>query len=150
MSGPEVLSAEVYWALDVMEKGKGDLFHLMFPDSNIAAKFTCGEDKAVYLTTFGIATHFSSLLLSKVKCASDDVLLFDESLNRPLQSKQLDVHIRFWDGDHVSTRFFDSFTFSAMHVLMTSTDHYAPTATLLGFMAYCSYQWIIECKLEAV
>lgn len=95
MSGPEVLSAEVYWALDVIEKhgsfnsctGKSELFRLMFPDSPIASKFTCGDDKAAYLTTFGIAPHFSSLLLSKVKSSSDYVLLFDESLNRPLQSK---------------------------------------------------------------
>ncbi len=60
-------------------------FFILFPDSSIASKFTCGEDKAAYLT-FGIAPHFSSLLLSKVKSASDYVLLFDESVNRPLQS----------------------------------------------------------------
>lgn len=116
MVGSEVLSAEVFWVLDVMEKhgsfnscsGKGDLFRLMFPDSNIASKFSCGDDKAAYLTTFGIAPHFSSLLLSKAKSATDYVLLFDESLNRPLQAKQLDVHVRFWDGEFVMSRYLDS------------------------------------------
>lgn len=87
---------------------KNDLFRLMFPDSVIASKFSCGNDKAVYLTTFGIAPHFSSLLLAKVKSATDYILLFDESLNRPLQAKQLDVHVRFWDGDFVMSRYLDS------------------------------------------
>ncbi|CAK6975946.1 G2/M phase-specific E3 ubiquitin-protein ligase-like, partial [Scomber scombrus] len=58
VSGPEVLSAEVYWALDVIEKhgffnsctGKSELLRLMFPGSPIASKFTCGDDKAAYLT----------------------------------------------------------------------------------------------------
>lgn len=72
------------------------------------------SDKAAYLTNFGIAPHFLPLLLSKVKSVRDYVLPFDESLNRPLQSKHLDVHIRFWDGDCVSTRFFDSH--SLVHV----------------------------------
>ncbi|KAJ8361952.1 hypothetical protein AAFF_G00409220 [Aldrovandia affinis] len=56
VSGTEVPSAEVYWQLDVMEKhnyfnscpGKGDLFRLRFPDSTIASKFTCWDDKAAY------------------------------------------------------------------------------------------------------
>ena len=50
------------------------------------------------------------------------VLLFEESLNRPLQFKQLYVHIRFWDGDCVSTRFFDSHCFG--HVC--AIDLYEP------------------------
>ena len=37
----------------------------MFPDSDIAKKFTCGEKKASYLTCFGIAAHFKNLLKDK-------------------------------------------------------------------------------------
>ena len=37
----------------------------MFPDSDIAATFQCGESKAKYMTTFGISPHFKTLL-SKV------------------------------------------------------------------------------------
>ncbi|KAJ8358180.1 hypothetical protein AAFF_G00028020 [Aldrovandia affinis] len=89
VSGREVLSAEVYWQLDVIEN---------VMDSTIASKFTYGDDKPAYLTTFGIAPHFSCLLL-KVRSAYHYMLLFDESLNRPLQSKLSDVHLRNWDGD---------------------------------------------------
>ena len=70
----------------------------MFPDSTVASRFSCGEKKCAYLSTFGISPYFQSLLLSKVKSANESVLLFDESLNSNLQSKQLDIHISFWKG----------------------------------------------------
>lgn len=108
-NGKEVLSAEIYWALHVTDKHYsfkscdtvGDLFRNMFPDSAVASRFSCGEKKCAYLSTFGIRPYFQSLLLSKVKSANEYVLLFDESLNANLQSKQLDIHIRFWGGSHV-------------------------------------------------
>ena len=115
-NGKEVLSAEIYWALHVTDKHYsfkscdtvGDLFRNMFPDSAVASRFSCGEKKCAYLSTFGIRPYFQSLLLSKVKSANEYVLLFDESLNANLQSKQLDIHIRFWEGSHVSSRFYTS------------------------------------------
>ena len=61
----------------------------MFPDSDIAKHFACGERKAAYLSTFGIAPHFLSLLKGKVRDQSEYVLLFDESLNSEMQSKQM-------------------------------------------------------------
>lgn len=85
----------------------GDLFCRMFPDSAIAKSFQCGEKKAAYLSNFGIAPHFLSLLTDRVKSLKDGyVLLFDESLNNKNQKKQLDAHVRFWDADSVSTRYF--------------------------------------------
>ena len=85
----------------------GDLFCKMFPDSNIAKHFQCGGKKASYLTNFGIAPHFLSLLTDRVKDLKDGyVLLFDESLNNKNQKKQLDAHLRFWDADNVSSRYF--------------------------------------------
>ena len=81
----------------------GDLFRNMFPDSTVASRFSCGEKKCAYLSKFGISPYFQSLLLSKVKSANESVLLFDESLNSNLQSKQLDKHIRFWKGSQVSS-----------------------------------------------
>ena len=74
----------------------------MLPDSTVAS---CSEKKCAYLSTFGIRPYFQSLLLSKVKSANEYVLLFDESLNSNLQIKQLDIHIRFWEGSQVSSRF---------------------------------------------
>ena len=58
----------------------------MFPDDAIAKHFACGERKAAYLSTFGIAPHFLSLLKGKVRDQSEYVLLFDESLNSEMQS----------------------------------------------------------------
>ena len=80
----------------------------MFPDSAIASKFACGERKCSYLTTFGIAPHFSSMLAAKVRATGEYVVLFDESLNHDLQAKQMDVHVRLWDAGRVSTRYFTS------------------------------------------
>ena len=55
----DVLSAEIYWALNTAEKHysfksseqTGKLFQAMFPDSAIAKKFACGDRKCNYLTT---------------------------------------------------------------------------------------------------
>ena len=112
----DTLAAEIWWALKVNSshysyKSCEDISFLvqqMFPDSNIAKKFTCGEKKASYLTCFGIAPHFKSLLKEKVKSADGYVLLFDESLNHELQKKQMDFHVRMWNHDKVETRYFAS------------------------------------------
>lgn len=83
----------------------GDIFKAMFPDSDIAKQFTCGERKVAYLTTFGIAPHFSSLMKAKAKKESGFVLLFDESLNREMKKCQLDMHVRFWNDNQVNSRY---------------------------------------------
>lgn len=69
-TGNAVLTAEIYWALTVVEKhysfksseDTSTLFKKMFPDSSIASKFACGEKKCSYLTTFGIAPYVQELL----------------------------------------------------------------------------------------
>ena len=60
------------------------------------------------MCAFGLAPHFNSILMSKVKSQVDYVLLFDESLNSELHSKQVDIHIRFWDQGQVNTRYLTS------------------------------------------
>lgn len=80
----------------------------MFPDSEIAKSFSCGETKCARLARFGIAPYFKSLLQRDVNQAEAFVLLFDESLNFENQKKQLDVHVRYWQHDQVSTRYFGS------------------------------------------
>ena len=52
----------------------------MFPDSNIAGKFQCGERKPAYLAVYGDAEHLKSLLLLDI--TGFFVVLFDESLNK--------------------------------------------------------------------
>jgi len=86
----------------------GGLFQRMFPDSEIATKFQCGEKKAAYLTVHGTAPHFRQLLTNRVRTANEFVLLFDESLNRKTRNKQFDIHIRLWDNDCVVTRYLTS------------------------------------------
>ena len=112
----DVLKSEIYWTLYTVVKhhsfnsnsGIGDMFKLMFPDSNIASKFGCSERKTAYLATFGIAPYFSSILEQKSK-NDDFVLLFQESLNKSMQTKQMDFHIRFWDvNNQVKTRYLTS------------------------------------------
>lgn len=39
---------------------------------------------------------------------SQYVVLFDESLNKHLQSKQMDIHVRLWDGPEVKTKYIGS------------------------------------------
>ena len=62
----EKLKAEVLWALKVADSHysfhssceTSDLFKEMFPDSEIAAKFSCSETRCCYLTTHGLAPYF--------------------------------------------------------------------------------------------
>ena len=77
----------------------------MFPDSQIAKKFSLGKTKCAYLISFGLAPYFKNLLLERVKNSQDYVLLFDESLNKTTQQKQLDVYVRYWNDGLVKTRF---------------------------------------------
>ena len=81
------------------------LFQCMFPDSQIAKKFSIGKTKCSYLASFGRAPYFKTMLLERVKTSRDYVVLFDESLNKTVQEKQLDVYVRNWDEGQVKTRF---------------------------------------------
>lgn len=111
------LKAEICWTLEVITsqyslkscEDISSIFKFMFPDSESAKHFACGERKAAYLATFGIAPHFVSLLKGKVPDQSEYVLLLDESLNSEMQSKQLDVPVRYWNADKVESRYFTSY-----------------------------------------
>jgi hypothetical protein len=74
-----------------------NLFFCVFPDSQIAKEFTCGENKCPYLCRFGLALYFHEKLLNEIKAANEFVILFDESMNFSCQQKQMDVHVRLWD-----------------------------------------------------
>lgn len=54
---------------------------------------------------FGLAEHFQHEL--KKQITGPYVIMFDESLNTKAQSKQIDIHVRFWKGG-VKTRYFES------------------------------------------
>ena len=112
------LKAEILWALKSTaahfsfksSEGTSDLFKAMFPDSDIACRFKCGETRCRYLVTFGLAPRFSEMLQANIRASSDIgyVLLFDESLNKQCQMKQMDVMIRVWHDSEIKTRYLTS------------------------------------------
>ena len=84
---------------------------MMFPDSQIPWKFSCGKTKCSYLITHGLASDFHDRLFASLK--DDDVkyvISFDESLNRTQQQEQMDVIICCGDNEKnkVCSRYFDS------------------------------------------
>ena len=81
----------------------------MFPDSELAAKFACGERKANYVMRFGLAPHFKAAINSDVNRCSAYVLLFDESYNAITKNKQMDIFIRYWTSEErVGSRYIQS------------------------------------------
>ena len=115
ISKKDTLNAEILWALKCVESNYSfssqadivPLFQRMFPNCEIAQSMSLGETKIMYMSCFGIAPYLTSLLERTTK-DSPYVLLFDESLNKDLKKKQLDIHIRMWDYDKVKTRYYTS------------------------------------------
>ena len=70
VSRNDVLKSEILWTLQTVvthssyksNENISDLFKVMFPDSAVANKFSCGERKTAYMCVFGIADHFKSKL----------------------------------------------------------------------------------------
>ena len=100
------VKAEILWALScVMDNNsgrsnsnKGPLFKAMFPDSDIAARFTLGRSKYHYVMNFGIAEYIKDCLTDAIKASPYFSVSFDESLNEILQKCQMDVVIKYWDS----------------------------------------------------
>ena len=86
------------------------MFATIFPDSKIAASFTCGKDKTRYLVNHGICPWIKELLEAEVESASLVVIGFDESLNKMTQTCQMDLNVRYWDPveNLVKVRYWDS------------------------------------------
>ena len=75
----------------------GPLVRRMFPDSEIAGNFSCGERKCGYHCTYGLGTYFQDLLQKQVNKAESFVVLFDESHNYfKTKANQMDVHVHLW------------------------------------------------------
>ena len=108
ISDNESYTAEVLWCLMIADSNisfktcckAGPLFRKMFTDSVIARSFECSETKSRYITTFGLGDY---LLTERQKSVKDQnyVLLFDESLNKKLTEKQMDIHLRTWERNEV-------------------------------------------------
>lgn len=92
-------------SLKLSNKGISKLFKVMFSDSEIATTFTCGKNKTSYITKLGLAPYITNELIKDVNEANGGfVAMFDESLNKTAKTKQLDIHLGHWSGDHVASR----------------------------------------------
>ena len=114
VSGNDSLRAELLWFLKVVLShysysscaGLSELFSAMFPDSDIARRFSCSERKCAYMACFGLGPYFKDLLMKDVRDQSAFVLLFDESMNQKTKNKQMEIHIRLWRENWVFTCYF--------------------------------------------
>ena len=108
--------AEIKWALKSISAGYSNnscydianLFRDIFPCQN-SKLFQLGP-KLKYITNFGIASYFKSVLLERIKESSCYVISYDESLNKKTQSSEMDLLVRYFDKteERVKTSNLDS------------------------------------------
>jgi hypothetical protein len=113
-----VSKSEILWALKIVMNHLsfrscldiGETFQQMFPDSEIAKKFTLSKTKAAYSIVHGRAPFFKETLDQQIRDCQVFVACFDEALNRVAQRGQMDIVIRYWNGndDQVASRYFTS------------------------------------------
>lgn len=115
-SNDEVTEAEIYWSLDQVYSHSSarshgnstNLFKLMFKRCEVAQKFNLHKDKIGYYITYGLGPFFQSELARKVSNCDFFCISFDESLNKIVQSCQMDIIVRFWEADEIKTRYLTS------------------------------------------
>ena len=107
----EVWQSQTLWALNVVHThqtlnsagNKGDLFRAMFPDSMIAKEFNkLSRGKLSYMINHGLAPYFKNQIMLKLspkapRLPPKFMSSFDESLNTVSCSKQMDVHVSYYD-----------------------------------------------------
>ena len=69
----------------------------MFPDSEVAQKFSMGKIKSRYMIIYGLAPYFKIELLKKINSSLFYSVSFNESFNSELQKCQNDINVRYWD-----------------------------------------------------
>lgn len=110
--------AEAIWAIQTVMNHSSlrasasctPLFHLMFPDSEIAKRMTMQKDKLSWFIVHGLCPYFKGALESILKQTEYLVLGFDESFNKISQNQQMDLGVRFWSSEEnrVTSRFLTS------------------------------------------
>jgi len=118
LTNSAVTDSEIIWCLKVVMnhlsfnscKDLGNTFQTMFPDSDIARKFTLSPAKVAYTIVHGLAPYFSDNLQKSLQDCTFVVVCFDEALNKIAQRGQMDIVVRFWDdcGNIVVTRYLTS------------------------------------------
>ena len=109
----EVLKAWVLWCLQKVQNhqssnsagGMGELFRKMFPDSDIASGFgELSRTKIGYIVTYGLAPYFRSEIMQDLKPSGPRLpphftSCFDESHNKVTMTKQMDVHVIYFNEE---------------------------------------------------
>ena len=141
--------AEILWTLNcVMENSscrsnddKALLFRTMFPDSDIARKFTLGRTKYLYYLNEGIAEYLKDDLDALILKSSHFTASYDESMNDVLQKCQMDILIKCWDSEkeEAVTRYYSSkFLGHATATILLSTFLSAISKLDADKMTQCS------------
>jgi len=118
VSNDAVGKSEILWAIKLVMSHHsfrssidlGQTFQVMFPDSQIAAKFSMSKTKAAYTITHGLAPYFKETLDQDIIKCPAYVACFDEALNKISQRGQMDIVIQYWgeDANQVASRYFNS------------------------------------------
>ena len=106
----EVVECWILWALDVIHShhsmnssgNKGELFRRMFPTDPNACNFgNLSATKLTYIINFGLAVYFKDSIMKelapKERLPPRFVSCFDESFNKVTYSKQMDIHLLYFD-----------------------------------------------------
>ena len=82
----------------------------MFPDSQTAQMFACGQPKCKYLVCHSLTPYFKELFGKTLSEVKHFVSLFDRSHNHVIKKSQMDLHVWFWDSttNSVKARYFNS------------------------------------------
>lgn len=91
------------WQSCKANEGVGDLFHAMFPDSEIGHTFACSSYKTVYISKFGLVPCISDQLVADAN--NDTFVLMLKSLNQTTKTKHLHLHVSYSCKDHVQFRY---------------------------------------------
>ena len=75
----------------------------MFPDSEVAQKFSMGKTKSRYMIIYGLPLYLKNELLKKISSSLYYSVSFNESFNPELQKCQMDINKNI-----AATRYFDS------------------------------------------
>ena len=102
-----IIDAEIRWCLKVVQSR-----YSQRSCGNVVKLFTAmfHKSKCGYVINHGIAPYWEHLLLQEVTNSPFYVLSFEESLNKHLQKGQIDIIVRYWNGDKftVETRYLTS------------------------------------------
>ncbi|KAJ8675979.1 hypothetical protein QAD02_011765 [Eretmocerus hayati] len=116
VSRESVTRAEIKWSLHNTFRrtslrcgsDAGELFEDMFPDSDIAKKFSMHKDKLRYVITHGLGPFSQSELTDFIRSLDFVTVSFDEFFNPIFHQSQMDLLVRYWFSNRVEPRYLSS------------------------------------------